>query len=100
MGYYSNMSTSSSTTYLSATIPTTSTTSQTSLLLTLSSAQLSATSSNCTFYSLKMLFDDHLGVHLGDLVGHHGHLQLLLWDVLDPLAYVWSLSMLKQLKKS
>ena len=46
-----------------------------------------------------MLFDDHLGVHLGDLVGHHGHLQLLLWDILDPLAYVWSLSMLKQLKK-
>ena len=46
-----------------------------------------------------MLFDDHLGVHLGDLVGHHGHLKLLLWDVLDPLAYVWSLSMLKQLKK-
>ena len=46
-----------------------------------------------------MLFDDHLGVHLGDLVGLHGHLQLLLWDVLDPLAYVWSLSMLKQLKK-
>ena len=97
--YYSNMSTSSSTTYLSATIPTTSTTSPTSLLLTLSSAQPPATSSNCTFYSLKMLFDDHLGVHLGDLVGLHGHLQLLLWDVLDPLAYVWSLSMLKQLKK-
>ena len=41
--------------------------------------------------------DDHLGVHLGDLVGHHGHLQLLLWDVLDPLSYVSSLS--KQLKK-
>ena len=53
--YYSNMSTSSSTTYLSATIPTTSTTSPTSLLLTLSSAQPPATSSNCTFYSLKML---------------------------------------------
>ena len=53
--YYSNMSTSSSTTYLSATIPTTSTTSPTRLLLTLSSAQPPATSSNCTFYSLKML---------------------------------------------
>ena len=53
--YYSNMSTSSSTTYLSATIPTTSTTSPTSLLLTLSSAQPPATSSNCTFYTLKML---------------------------------------------
>ena len=53
--YYSNMSTSSFTTYLSATIPTTSTTSPTSLLLTLSSAQPPATSSNCTFYSLKML---------------------------------------------
>ena len=98
--YSSTMSNSSSTTYLSATIPTTFTTSPTSLLLTLSSAQPPATSSNCTFYSLKMLFDDHLGVHLGDLVGLHGHLQLLLWDVLDPLAYVWSLSMLKQLKKS
>ena len=47
----------------------------------------------------KDALDDHLGVHLGDLVGLHGHLQLLLWDVLDPLAYVWSLSMLKQLKK-
>ena len=70
--YSSTMSNSSSTTYLSATIPTTSTTSPTSLLLTLSSAQPPATSSNCTFYSLKMLFDDHLGVHLGDLVGHHG----------------------------
>ena len=99
--YYSNMSTSSSTTYLSATIPTTSITSPTSLLLTLSSAQPPATSSNCTFYSLKMLLMTILArVHLGDLVGHHGHLQLLLWDVLDPLAYVWSLSMLKQLKKS
>ena len=53
--YYSNMSTSSSTTYLSATIPTTSTTSPTRLLLTLSSAQPPATSSNCTFYTLKML---------------------------------------------
>ena len=36
----------------------------------------------------KDALDDHLGVHLGDLVGHHGHLQLLLWDVLDPLSYV------------
>ena len=43
--YCSNMSTSSSTTYLSATIPTTSTTSPTRLLLTLSSAQPPATSS-------------------------------------------------------
>ena len=53
--YSSTMSNSSSTTYLSATIPTTSTTSPTSLLLTLSSAQPPATSSNCTFYTLKML---------------------------------------------
>ena len=36
----------------------------------------------------KDALDDHLGVHLGDLVGHHGHLQLLLWDILVPLAYV------------
>ena len=36
----------------------------------------------------KDALNDHLGVHLGDLVGHHGHLQLLLWDILDPLDYV------------
>ena len=47
----------------------------------------------------KDALDDHLGVHLGDLIGHHGHLQLLLWDVLDPLDYIWSISMLKQLSR-
>ena len=99
--YSCTMSNSSSTTYLSATIPTTSTTSPTSLLLTLSSAHPPATSSNCTFYTLKMLLMTILAsilVTLSATMGS-GHLQLLLWDVLDPLAYVWSLSMLKQLKK-
>ena len=31
----------------------------------------------------KVALDDHLG----DFVGHHGHIQLLLWDILDPLDY-------------